>query len=182
MAPRTVEPIRDRDKIEKMKKALRRNGERNYMLFLTGLNTGLRIGDLLPLTAGDVRRRKYIVLKEEKTNKAKRFALNQGIRRELDEYTRGMTDKEYLFASRKSGRPIKRDRAYKILRHAAEEAGCDFVGTHTLRKTFGYHFYKQYKDASMLQQIFNHSSQSITLRYIGISQEEIDDAMDDFIL
>jgi len=45
------------------------------------------------------------------------------------------------------------------------------VGTHTLRKTFGYHFYKQTKDVAMLQNILNHSVQNITLRYIGITQD-----------
>lgn len=182
MTPRTVEPIRNKNQIESMKHELKTSSYRDYFLFVLGLNTGLRVGDLLPLKAGDVRGKKYIVLIEEKTTKAKRFPLNKDIRELISEYTTGMSDDAYLFASRMTGEPIQRDRAYKILRQAALRAGVDFVGTHTLRKTFGYHFYKQYKDASMLQKIFNHSSQSITLRYIGISQEEIDDAIDDFSL
>ncbi|ADH99458.1 site-specific integrase [Salisediminibacterium selenitireducens] len=182
MTPRTVEPIRDKTQIEAMKSSLKQRSYRDYFLFVLGLNTGLRVGDLLPLKVGDVRGKKYIVLIEEKTTKAKRFPLNREIRSFLSDYTIGMSDDDYLFASSMTGEPIKRDRAYKILRRAAEEAGVEFVGTHTMRKTFGYHFYKQYKDASMLQKIFNHSSQSITLRYIGISQEEIDDAIDDFSL
>lgn len=69
--------------------------------------------------------------------------------------------------------------AYKMLRTAAEYVNLDDIGTHTLRKTFGYHFYKQAKDVDMLQEIFNHSDQRTTLRYIGINryheqrQEEI---------
>jgi integrase len=57
--------------------------------------------------------------------------------------------------------------AYKILRKVAERFHLEEVGTHTLRKTFGYHFYQQTKDVAMLQEIFNHSSPAITLKYIG---------------
>lgn len=54
------------------------------------------------------------------------------------------------------------------------------IGTHTLRKTFGYHFYKKTKDVAMLQDIFNHSAPVVTKRYIGITQDEIDEAIDKF--
>ena len=61
--------------------------------------------------------------------------------------------------------------------------GIDYkIGTHTLRKTFGYHHYKKFKDVALLQKIFNHSSPAITLRYIGIDQEEIDESYNNFIL
>jgi len=58
----------------------------------------------------------------------------------------------------------------------------DSIGTHTLRKTFGYHFYQKYKDIALLQELFNHSAPSVTLRYIGINQDMIDDAMKEFKL
>ena len=58
----------------------------------------------------------------------------------------------------------------------------DSIGTHTLRKTFGYHFYQKYKDLALLQELFNHSAPSVTLRYIGINQDMIDDAMREFKL
>ncbi|PYZ95365.1 site-specific integrase [Salipaludibacillus keqinensis] len=182
MTPRTVEPIREKWIIEKMKTILRSRSYRDYFMFLLGLNTGLRVGDILPLKVGDLRGKRYINIIEEKTNKAKRFPLNREIREYIMDYTMAMSDEEYLFASNMTKEPIQRDRAYKILKYAAEEAGAEYVGTHTMRKTFGYHFYKKYNDASMLQKIFNHSSQSVTLKYIGISQEEIDDAIDDFSL
>ena len=56
------------------------------------------------------------------------------------------------------------------------------IGTHSLRKTFGYHHYKQFKDIVILQKIFNHSSSDITLRYIGIDQDKIDESYRNFIL
>ncbi len=56
------------------------------------------------------------------------------------------------------------------------------VGTHTMRKTFGYHHYKQFNDVALLQKILNHSSPSITLRYISIYQEKIDSSYNSFEL
>lgn len=75
---------------------------------------------------------------------------------------------------------ITRVQAYRLLNIVAKKIGLEEIGTHTLRKTFGYWFYKKTKDIVMLQKLFNHSSPSITLAYIGIEQDEIDEAYDDF--
>ncbi|WP_225986259.1 tyrosine-type recombinase/integrase [Psychrobacillus glaciei] len=75
---------------------------------------------------------------------------------------------------------MDRSTAYRILRDAAEHVNLREVGTHTLRKTFGYHFYQQTKDVAILQELFNHSSPSITFEYIGIHQEALDKAMDKY--
>lgn len=73
--------------------------------------------------------------------------------------------------------------AYYILKKACKDAGLqEKIGTHTMRKTFGYHHYKKFKDVAMLQKIFNHSSPIITLRYIGIEQDQIDESYNNFIL
>ena len=56
------------------------------------------------------------------------------------------------------------------------------TGTHTMRKTFGYHHYKKFKDIAMLQKIFNHCSPEVTLRYIGIEQEQIEESYTQFVL
>jgi integrase len=73
--------------------------------------------------------------------------------------------------------------AYYIIKNACEEAGIEErVGTHTMRKTFGYHHYQRFKDVAMLQKMFNHSSPQITLRYIGIEQDQIDESYSNFIL
>ena len=120
-------------------------------------------------------------LKEQKTKKRKRIAMTPALKRELKEYVEGKEDHEYLFKSREGiNKPIGRSMAYKILREAAGYVSLDEIGTHTLRKTFGYHFYKRYKDVAMLQEIFNHSSEAITLRYIGINQDMLDKSMKDF--
>ncbi len=178
-----VQPIRDRKKLDAMKRELLRSGYRNYMLFLVGINTGLRISDILTLKVKDVRDQTHLTLKEKKTSKIKRLKIT-GISEELYNYTENMDDEDYLFASQKGhNQPITRVQAYRILNNAAQKVGIrEEIGTHTLRKTYGYHFYQKTKDVALLQELFNHSSPSVTLRYIGINQDVMDRAMDDFIL
>lgn len=178
----TVQPIRSRAKIEEIKKLLKEESERDYFLFVMGINCGLRISDMLKLKVGDVRGKQYIKIKEGKTDKFKRFRINAALQKEINNYTEGMADEDYLFPSRKGDKPITRVQAYRILNKVAKKVGLEEIGTHTLRKTFGYHFYKKTHDVAMLQEIFNHSSPSVTKRYIGISQDEIDQAIDDFSL
>jgi len=175
----TVQPIRDKGKIEDIKSVLLKKGYRDYILFVLGINTGLRVGDMLRLKVDDVKGT-HICIKEAKTGKQKRFFINPRLAQELARYTSGMSG--YLFPSRGSDKPITRIQAYRILNHAADYCGLSEIGTHTMRKTFGYWHYKQHKDVAMLQEIFNHSSPSITLRYIGINGDMIDDTIKDFYL
>jgi integrase len=175
-----VQPIRDPEIITAIKTYLKNESERNYMLFVTGINSGLRISDILTLKVRDAKKT-HISLRETKTGKQKRIQITPALKRELKRYIEGKEDHEYLFKSREGkNKPIGRSMAYKILRDAAEAFGLDEIGTHTLRKTFGYHFYYQTKDVAMLQEIFNHSSPQITLRYIGVNQDSMDKAMNKF--
>ncbi|MDU0074466.1 MULTISPECIES: tyrosine-type recombinase/integrase [Bacillus] len=175
-----VQPIRDPECIFYIKRFLKEQSERNYMLFVTGINSGLRISDILELRVRDAKR-PYFNLIEKKTKKKKRIEMTPELQRELKAYIEGEEDHEYLFKSREGiNKSISRSMAYKILRAAAEYVNLDDIGTHTLRKTFGYHFYKQTKDVAMLQEIFNHSDQRTTLRYIGINQDAMNNAMKKF--
>lgn len=175
-----VQPIRDTEKLEEIKRLLKRQSFRDWFLFVFGLNSGLRISDLLSLKVKDVRGRTHIVIVEEKTGKSKRFKINETLRVAVEEYTLGMEDNTYLFPSRKGAKPISRIQAYRILNQVAKQVGLEEIGTHTLRKTFGYHFYRKTKDVVLLQKLFNHAAPSVTLRYIGIEQDEMDSAIDDF--
>ncbi|MBU5677552.1 site-specific integrase [Alkaliphilus sp. MSJ-5] len=179
----TVQPIRDKNKIEDMKNELLKLGYKNYILFIVGINTGLRISDILNLKVYDVRDRSHIAIKEKKTGKEKRFLINSQLRKDIEKFISGMNNEEYIFQSRKGkNRPISRVQAYRILNQAAVKVGIKEVGTHTLRKTFGYWHYHIYKDVAILQDIFNHSAPSITLRYIGINQDIKDKTIEDFYL
>jgi integrase len=175
-----VQPIRDREKIEAMKELLSRQSPRNCFLFVLGINTGLRISDLLPLRVKDVRNRTHLVLQEKKTGKENIIRLNPILRSSILEYTVTMKEEDYLFPSRHTDRPISRIQAYRILHEAARAVGLPSIGSHSLRKTFGYHFYQKTKDVAMLQNIFNHSAPCVTLRYIGINQDLIDKEIEEF--
>lgn len=177
-----VQPIRDKKQIDEMKKVLRKQSLRDWFLFVLGINTGLRVSDELTLKVKNVRNQTHITIKESKTDKDKRFRINGALRECIDEYIEGMDDEAWLFPSRKGDKPISRVQAYRILNTAAEKVGVEEIGTHTMRKTFGYHHYKQNKDVAMLQKLFNHSAPSVTLRYIGIEQDEMDASIEDFSL
>lgn len=139
-----------------------------------GINCGLRISDILSLNVGDVKNKNYIILTEQKTYKTKKIPINILLKGILKAYTKNKTNDLPLFTSIKTGNRLDRFSAYRIIKYACKQAKIESnIGTHTLRKTFGYHHYKKYKDIALLQKIFNHSSPEITLRYIGITQEQI---------
>lgn len=177
-----VGAIKDRKQIEKIKIFLKKNNSRDYLLFVLGINTGLRISDLLTLKYQDVAEGPnkildIIQIKEKKTSKTKLFYINDSAKKALHDYIKetGFDPNRYLFSSRKgNSQPITRVQAYRIINDACAVARVEgAIGMHTLRKTFGYWAYKQGIDIILLMKIFNHSSPSITLRYIGITQEDI---------
>ena len=149
-----------------------------------GINTGLRISDLLKLRVIDVKGKTHVEIKEQKTGKIKRFPLLGSLQSLIEEYVRNKDCSEYLFKSRNGeNKPITRVMAYMIINDAAQKANItDNIGTHTLRKTFGYHHYQQFHDIAILQYLLNHSSPSITLRYIGITQDNVEETLQNFEL
>ncbi|OBZ15199.1 integrase [Bacillus sp. FJAT-27264] len=176
---RIMQPIRDLALLEQIKDYLAKRDMRNWMLFVLGINTGLRISDLLPLRVRDAQQ-PFITLREQKTGKHRRIVVNDTLRAYVNyylEYCDWLKPQDYMFESQIKGRPISTVQAYRIIREAGEAFGLESIGTHTMRKTFGYHFYKRTKDVATLQLILNHSTPNITMRYIGIIQDEIDDAM-----
>lgn len=177
-----VQPIRDKEIIAKFKNELLKNGYRDYMLFVMGINTGLRISDILNLRVIDVKDKSHITIVEKKTGKNKRFLINAMLRNEINNYISGMLDSDWLFPSRKGDKAITRVQAYRILNNVADRLGVEEIGTHTLRKTFGYWHYQQHKDVAILQDIFNHSAPSVTLRYIGINDDIKDKTIENFYL
>lgn len=178
-----VQPIRDKGKIEAIKRILLGKNKRDHLLFVLGINSGLRISDLLKFRVQDVadekgRPKERITLREGKTGKTKDFPLGTNARKAIKEFLEGKqpAPEAPLFASKKGEKAIRREQAYVILNNAARMAGIsDRIGTHTLRKTFAYHAYKDGHDLVMIQKLLNHSAPSVTLRYIGITQEEMDD-------
>ncbi len=168
----TVEPIRDKEVVLDIADYLKSRNQRDYVMFMFGIYSGLRICDILQFRVRDVRGKDYVVRREKKTQKEKRFPINKNLGKILEEYIRDKKDYEFLFKSPNApNKAITRQQAYNILSAAGKVFGLESIGTHTLRKTFGYHLYKQTKDAALLMDIFNHSDIHITLRYIGVNQD-----------
>ena len=169
-----VEPIKNMETLHQIEEFLKTRKKRDLVLFVMGTNTGLRVSDILALDIQDVKHKDFVEIVEKKTGKYKKFPLNKKIRALLNEYIDEEEEEHYpLFMTIYNNR-LGRSSAYRIINGACRVAGVkENIGTHTLRKTFGYHHYKKFKDIALLQKIFNHYSPSVTLRYIGIDQEEI---------
>ena len=184
-----VEPIKSKKDLERIEEFLENHSKRNRLIFAIGINTGLRVSDILGLNVEDVEGKNYVEIKEKKTGKYKRFPLNTKLKALIKDYLQNERCKSYslaenepLFLGKKHCR-LDRSQVYRCLNEACQQLGITAnVGTHTMRKSFGYHFYKKYNDVALLQKILNHSSPAITLRYIGIAQEEIDFSYNNFEL
>ncbi|RFB15373.1 site-specific integrase [Bacillus sp. HNG] len=172
-----VDPIKDVNKIDEIKAVLKKQSQRDLLLFVFGINTGIKISDLLSLRIEDVwddsGMKDFLYVKDSEEVKA--YYLNNRIKNELSEYLRTIEFRgsDFLFKSKKDNQPISRQQAYRIINHAAREVGIPGkIGTHTLRKTFGYHAYLKGIAISILMDIYNHHSPSETFKYIGINKEE----------
>lgn len=178
----TVEPVRNKTKIKQMYQYLNGKDPKYGLLFKFGLNTGLRISDILPLKCKDIfstngEFRDYLVLKEKKTKKEKKIKINSALRKNIESYVKAhnISLEGYLFPSKK-GNYIGRVQAYRTLKEVAELIGIENFGTHSLRKTWGYWTYKISRyNIGLIMDTFNHSSPSITLRYIGVNQDQKDE-------
>ena len=182
---KTVQPIRDKKKIAIMKTLLKEKGDKYYILFRIGINVGLRVSDILLLKVSDVRAKTHVTIVEKKTGKVRRFLIPNSLQKEIAEFIRSnnMEDEEFLIQSRKGdNKPITRIQAYRVLNEIAKQIGLDEVGTHTMRKTFGYHHYQANKDVAILQSIFGHAAPSISLLYIGITDDMKDNSLKGFDL
>ncbi len=183
---KAVEPIRDPKQINTMKKYLRGKNIRDYALFVVGINVALRISDLLELKWGDVldgKNFRVIILKEGKTHKIRNIKLNRTSKKALEELLETLDTycmEDYIFKSREgNNEPITRQQAFYILRDAAKAVGIkEKVGTHTLRKTWGYHAWKAGYNPALIMETLNHNSLGVTKRYLGIRQDDINDLYD----
>jgi integrase len=168
----TAQPITDIKLIKDVMDVYRK-GSKQYLLLAYSLNTGLRISDILRANVRDSLKGIWQD-REEKTNKEKIIQLNPKLQLLIRDYVdaEGLSEGNYLFYSNKDrNKPISRIQAHRIVAKAGDMVGIT-LSCHSLRKTFGYIAYKQGVDLALLQYIFNHSSQALTLRYIGITQDE----------
>jgi integrase len=160
---------------------------RNYTMIVIGLNTALRVSDLLSLHWENVwdfprnQFRKHIEVVESKTGKTNRIAINTSVQQALLLYKdslSGIASTDFLFPSpRDNTKPLSRYQAFRIVKRAAESVGIEgVISCHSMRKTFGYQASKQGVPPALLMNIYNHSSYQITKRYLDIDQDDKDEA------
>lgn len=179
-----VEPIISAKDIKSIKRLLS-NRPRDLLLFTCGCNSGLRVQDLLDLKIGDVKYASVgdrIVIREKKTGKENVFMINKEIKVALDEYLKTIEakDEHFLFKSRKGkNEPLT---TYAVTMYVQQ--WCDAInlsgnyGAHSLRKTWCYHQRKTYGTSwEIIAKRLNHSSPSITRRYIGVKEEEVEEVL-----
>lgn len=183
----TTYPIKNEEKLKKFKEyyLIIKPVCRNYAMIILGLNTAFRISDLLKLQWQDVFNHKnncfkdHICITEQKTGKQQCVAINANVCKTLNilqEQEPFREKHQYLFANkREPGAHLSRSQAFRIIKEAAEYAGLDeHISCHSLRKTFGYHAWKQGVQPALLMELYNHSSYRITKRYLCIEQEDKD--------
>jgi len=181
----SVEPIRDLEAIKKIKEKLSDN-PRDYALFVVGVNTGLRAGDILKLTVGKVREiladgANGGLVRETKTSKTKRILFNNAARDALRKLlaTKDYDSAEYIFQSQRSSK-AKQHRMTESYLCRLVKKWCKMVnlrghhGSHTLRKSWAYHQRVTFNvDIPTIMKTLGHSTQRQTLEYLCIQDEEI---------
>ena len=183
-----VEPIRDRKKISQIKNLLR--GQRRYrdlLLFVVGINTALRISDLLELQVShflDKNRRikGRFWIKEQKRGKRHEVVINNSIRQAFTEYLKAYPGVDnnpgyYIFFNTKTNTyagPIKRGQAWKFITTICQDVGLlGNYGAHRLCKTWGYHARMSGVDLALIMHKLNHESIAYIKRYLGITYDEL---------
>ena len=201
---KTTEPIRILEHFDRLSSYLLNQNLRNYALFNFGIYTGRRVSDIIALNVKDVagmdkhgnfRIFERLKIREKKTGKFINLILHNSARRSLGKYLRqrkrdsekaGKSIAEFmnepLFKSqkpRKSGEyRLTEKSVWRVLNGAAKACGLrEKIGTHSMRKTFGYLLYNSGTSIEAIQKLLNHSSPSVTLAYIGITQDDLDEAI-----
>ena len=183
----TTQPIRNPEELELFKNYYEKiqPHPRNSLLIHLGINTALRISDLLCLTWKDVYDfetntfRNHLNITEHKTGKTNSIALNTNALSALETFFQTAASKmpeDFLFSGKEKEHPLSRYQAYRIIKKAAESSHLQGnISCHSLRKTFGYYAWKSGAQPVLLMNIYNHSSFQITKRYLGIDQDDKDE-------
>lgn len=186
-----MEPIRDIDKINAIEDMLINLDKwRDYLLFVAGLNFGLRIGDLLRIQIKDLIEyntnvKERFIIVEEKTKKRNVIKINSKVKAAL-KLVISKTDlldnrcNYLIYNTKDKSKSISRVQAYKIVRKWCNAVGLENlpVGTHTLRKSWGYHAHQRGISIEVIQAKYMHDSTSTTREYLGIEQKDVSEAYD----
>lgn len=146
------------------------------LYIIVTLNTGLRIGDVLKIKWSDLQGDKLTLI-EQKTNKLRVIQLNENIKKAISNFDNSTDD--FIFKSQK-GTVFSIQQINKKLKQVfAREAKTHNISSHSLRKSMGRRTWEVYNESEKaliyLSELFQHSSTSITRRYLGLRDEELQD-------
>lgn len=182
----TTQPIKSLNQVKELINYyhFEKKNYRNYALICLGMNSALRISDLLQLKWKDVYNFKnncfckHISICEKKTKKQTQIAINDSAIHALKEYLENIpfpSEETYIFTGKYNQLPLSRSQAFRIIKEAGNQLHFENpISCHSLRKTFGYHAWKAGTPPAVLMAIYNHSSYRITKRYLGIDQDDKD--------
>lgn len=181
-------PLKTKQEIELVRELIKTKTKdplRNLLIFNIGINNGIRTNDILNLKVADVLDKDETEIKESKTGKSRKLRLDvANIKDDLKELCKHKQPDDYVFTSYKNPKqPIQTVTVYRLFKRlASEHPTLHGLTAHSMRRTFGYQYYRQTKNVVALMKLFNHASQAVTLRYIGIEQEELDESLKGFEL
>ncbi|MBU3895276.1 tyrosine-type recombinase/integrase [Serratia rubidaea] len=175
-----VQPIKTREEIQQLRNLLvEMNGSTLYRDVFTFLSyTGFRISDALAVRYDDVKGEELEVL-EKKTGKYRHIRLHSEVLKMIAGRKAEHPHHAFLFeveTNRAKGKPVSRQCVSKAFKEAGERLGLK-VGTHSGRKSLGYHVYQQNKDIGLVMKMLNHSNAAVTQAYIGITDQDVEKAM-----
>ena len=185
---RVVEAVKTAEQRQQVEAHLDDQGAIYADIWKVGVNTALRISDLLSLTMEDVRtldtENPALNIIEQKTGKHRRIVVNQSalavMQRRLCEHPNDV----WLFQSKAANRdrrappkPIDRRSVSRVFEKVGQRVAPKVVlGTHSMRKTRGYALHKAERSIESIAEVLNHSSPTVTMRYIGLVQQDIDES------
>ena len=180
-----VDAVKDIENIKLVSHLLTKHHNQQFAdVWNLGINLALRISDMLDLEFKNLAE-SHVTIIEKKTKKLRTIKLNDKAKEIIERRRSEHPDDEYLFQSHsrnmKEVKPITRQAVGKAFSDVGEIVGIH-LSTHSMRKTRGYHVYKQTNNIALVMKMLNHSSPKITLRYIGIDQEELDAVTDSITL
>ncbi len=170
-----VQPIKKREIQTKIEMYLKAKSDRNYVIWLVGTGTGLRIGDIIDLKVSDVQGN-ILTVKEKKTGKTKEVKLTTKLKKALTKYIDkfALKSTDYLFASRQNNK-ISVRQVQRIIKSLSNKLSIDVnVNTHSMRKTYAYNIYvASNQNITLVMEALNHSNMSVTRRYLGLDTDDI---------
>ena len=177
-----VEAVRSLDEIKRVQDLLAKHGGQIYAdIWTLGVNVGLRISDLLKIRMSDPHRGQ-LKLREGKTKKTRVIDLNATAAAVIKRRQKENPEHEWLFqvsSNRSSNKPIDRSTVARKFQEVGDIVGVR-LGTHSMRKTLGWQMHSNGAPIERICQVLNHSSPAVTMRYIGLIQEDIKQAYSDF--